>query len=290
MSTRSLKLREYLSDGQTHMVVSAYDALTARLADTAGFPILHVTGFGVSAGYGYPDIGLLTLTEMVDVCRRICEATEKPVIADGDTGHGNEINVWRTIRGFEAAGAAGVHLEDQVAPKRCGHMHGKSVIAIEDMVSKIATAVDARRDSDFVVIARTDALAIEGLDSALERAHAYREAGADVLFIEAPRSEADLVRIATELIPTPLVFNWSFDGITPDINLGRITELGYSLVLFTDVASVVHRAVANFYNRLLLAEQFADLQESITPFSEFNEFLDLSTWREREARHTGQSQ
>lgn len=287
MNSRAKQLRGFLSDGNTHMVVSAYDALTARLADATGFPILHVSGYGVSAAYGYPDIGLLTLSEMVSACRRICDATDKPVIADGDTGHGNEINVWRTVREFERAGAAGIHIEDQVSPKRCGHMHGKSVISVAEMVSKIATAVDARRDDDFVVIARTDALAIEGLEAALVRAKAYREAGADVLFVEAPESKEDIVRVAEALAPTPLVFNWSFDGVTPDSSLEWVESLGYSLVLFSDVASVVHHAVSAFYGRLEVANQFAEVRESITPFNEFNEFLDLALWREREARHTG---
>lgn len=286
MNSRAMQLRGFLSDGNTHMVVSAYDALTARLADATGFPILHVSGYGVSAAHGYPDIGLLTLSEMVSACRRICDATDKPVIADGDTGHGNEINVWRTVREFERAGAAGIHIEDQVSPKRCGHMHGKSVISVEEMVSKIATAVDARRDDDFVVIARTDALAIEGLEAALARAKAYREAGADVLFVEAPASKEDIVRVAEALAPTPLVFNWSFDGVTPDSSLEWVESLDYSLVLFSDVASVVHHAVSA-YRRLEVANQFAEVRESITPFNEFNEFLDLALWREREARHTG---
>jgi len=286
VSSQANRLRGYLGDGRTHMVVSAYDALTARLADAAGAPILHVTGFGVAAAHGYPDIGLVTLPEMVDVCRRVCATSDKPVIADGDTGHGNELNVWRTVRDFEGVGAAGIHIEDQVAPKRCGHMNGKSVIAREEMVGKIVAAVDARRDPDFAIIARTDALAVEGLEAALERAEAYRAAGADVLFVEAPRTEEQIEQIAEALRPTPLVFNWSFDGVTPDIPLTRVAELGYSLVLFTDVASVVHRSVSDFYERLVAADRFAEVRESITPFEDFNNFLDLDLWRQREARYT----
>jgi 2-methylisocitrate lyase-like PEP mutase family enzyme len=289
MSERSAQLRAYLGNGRTHMVVSAYDGLTALLADRAGFPILHVTGFGVSAGHGYPDIGLLTMTEMVDACRQVCDVTSKPVIADADTGHGNELNVHRTVRAFEDAGAAGLHIEDQVAPKRCGHMLGKSVIPAAEMAAKVAAAADARRDSEFVLIARTDALGIEGVDGAIERARAYRDAGADMLFVEAPRDEAEIELIARELAPTPLVFNWSFDGVTPDIPLVRVEELGYSVVLFTDVASVVHRAVSGFYDRLLEARDFADVAEMITPFADFNAFLGLDEWREREARYAGPS-
>ncbi len=289
MTSPAAALRRLLSDGEMHMTVSAYDCLSARLADQAGFPILHVTGFGVSAGYGYPDIGLLTLTEMVDVCRRVCEVTDKPVIADGDTGHGGELNVFRTVRSFEAAGAAGLHIEDQVDPKRCGHMHGTSVVPTAEMVAKIAAAVDARRDPDFVIIARTDAIGVEGIDGALERAHRYREAGADVLFIEAPRNEVEIAAVAREFPSVPLVFNWSFDGITPDVPLARIAELGYSLVLFSDVTSVVHQAVSGFYERLHDARNFADVSDLITPFGAFNRFLGLDVWRERETRYSSPS-
>ena len=193
-------LRSTLGDGNSRLVVSAYDALTARVAEAAGFEILHVTGFGSAAAItGGPDIGLVTMTEMVETTRRICDAVERPVIADADCGYGNPLNVMRTVRALEAAGAAGLHLEDQVTPKRCGHMAGKAVIPAAEMVAKVAAAVDARDDPDFVIIARTDARAPEGLDAALERAHAYSAAGADVLFVEAPESVEEIQRIATEL-------------------------------------------------------------------------------------------
>ena len=193
-------LRSTLGDGRSRLVVSAYDALTARVAEAAGFEILHVTGFGSAAAItGGPDIGLVTMTEMVETTRRICDAVERPVIADADCGYGNPLNVMRTVRALEAAGAAGLHLEDQVTPKRCGHMAGKAVIPAAEMVAKVAAAVDARGDPDFVIIARTDARAPEGLDAALERAHAYSAAGADVLFVEAPESVEEIQRIATEL-------------------------------------------------------------------------------------------
>jgi 2-methylisocitrate lyase-like PEP mutase family enzyme len=269
-------------------MVSAYDALTARVAEEAGFEVLHLTGFGASAALaGTPDIGLLSLTEMVEACRRICDATERPVIADADTGHGNPLNVRRTIREFEAAGAAGVHLEDQVAPKRCGHMAGKSVIPARDMVAKIKAAVDARRDDAFVIMARTDARAVDGLDAALERAALYVEAGADMIFVEAPRSEEEIERIARE-VSVPQLFNWTFGALTPHLDRARLAELGFELVLFSDIASVVHHGLTAFHARLAAAESLDEIADAITPFDDFNAFVGLPEWRALEQRYVAE--
>src|SRR5689334_22217414 len=193
-----------------------------------------MTGFGTTAALaGRPDVGLLTGTEMIDNARRIVAAVDLPVIADADTGYGNAINVVRTVQAYEQAGVAGIHLEDQVLPKKCGHMTGKAVIPADEMVGKIRAAVAARRDPEFLLIARTDAAAVEGLDAAIARARAYAAAGADVLFVEAPTSEDDIARVAGELAGVaPLVFNWAEGGRTPPIPLARIAELGFSLVLF----------------------------------------------------------
>ncbi|MGI9658642.1 MAG: isocitrate lyase/PEP mutase family protein [Gaiellaceae bacterium] len=278
-------LRGYLADGESRLIVSAYDALTAKVAEAAGVEVLHLTGFGASAAMGgTPDIGLLSLTEMVDACRRICDATEAPVLADADTGHGNPLNVRRTIREFEAAGAAGVHLEDQVAPKRCGHMAGKSVIPAADMVAKVKAAVDARRDDDFVIMARTDANAVEGLDAALERAALYVDAGADMIFVEAPRDEQEIERIARE-VSVPQLFNWTFGALTPHFDRARLAKLGFELVLFSDVASVVHFALSAFHGRLVAAESLDEIADSITGFDDFNSFIGLPEWRALEQRY-----
>lgn len=278
-------LRSLLRDGESRMAVSAYDALTARIAETAGFEIIHLSGFAASAAIvGVPDIGLMTMTEMVEACRRICETVSVPVIADADTGYGNALAVRRTVQAFEATGAAGLHLEDQVSPKRCGHMVGKQVIAPDEMAKKIQAAVDARRDPDFVIVARTDASAVEGLPAALDRARRYREAGADVLFVEAPTSEAEIRQIASEL-EAPLLFNWSYDGLTPHVSRNFLTELGYNLILFPDVASVVHRSLTEFEQRLAKAESLDELHTVMTPFAEFNDFVGLSRWREMEKRY-----
>ncbi|MCY3805907.1 MAG: isocitrate lyase/PEP mutase family protein [bacterium] len=283
--TPAATLRGTLGDGDSRLVVSAYDALTARTAEAAGFEILHVTGFGSAAALtGGPDIGLVTMTETVEATRRICDAVERPVIADADCGYGNPLNVMRTVRALEAAGAAGLHLEDQVTPKRCGHMAHKAVIPTAEMVAKIAAAVDARRDEDFVIIARTDARAPEGLDAALERAHAYASAGADVLFVEAPESVDEIRRIATES-PGPQLFNWAYEGRTPHVSRRLLEELGFAWILFADVALAVHRAAAGFYERLAEIDSPDELRHLLTGFDAFNTFVGLDDWRETERRY-----
>jgi len=230
----SAKLRALLAEPAPLIAPGAYDALSARLVEQAGFDSVYMTGFGTSASQiGRPDVGLLSGSEMVDQARRLVEAVDRPVIADADTGYGNAINVIRTVRAYEQAGVAGMQLEDQVMPKKCGHMSGKAVLPVGEMVGKIRAAVEARRDPDLVLIARTDAAAVHGLDDAIARARAFAAAGADVLFVEAPTSEADISRVAEELRDVaPLVFNWAEGGRTPPISLERITELGFSLVLY----------------------------------------------------------
>jgi 2-methylisocitrate lyase-like PEP mutase family enzyme len=228
------RLRELLAGPGPVLAPGAYDALSARLVEQAGFEVVYMTGFGSTASLvGRPDVGLLTGTEMIDNARRMVAAVDVPVIADADTGYGNAINVVRTVQGYEQAGVAGIHLEDQVLPKKCGHMSGKAVIDLGEMTGKIRAAVAARRDPDLLLIARTDAAAVEGLDAAIARARAYADAGADMLFVEAPTSEDDIARLATQLRGVaPLLFNWAEGGRTPALSLARIAELGFSLVLF----------------------------------------------------------
>lgn len=228
------RLRAALAAGEPVVAPGSYDALSARLVEQAGFGAVYMTGFGSTASLiGRPDVGLLSGTEMVDNAARIVSAVNVPVIADADTGYGNAINVLRTVRAYEQAGVAAIHIEDQVTPKKCGHMSGKAVISREEMAGKLRAAVAARADPGFLVIARTDAAAVHGLDDAIDRAKAYADAGADALFVEAPTDEAGIERVAGELRGTaPLVFNWAEGGRTPPIPLARIAELGFSLVLF----------------------------------------------------------
>ncbi|SEG68454.1 2,3-dimethylmalate lyase [Actinacidiphila yanglinensis] len=227
------RLRELLAGDDPVPAAGAYDALSARLVEQAGFPAVYMTGFGASASLiGRPDVGLLTMTEMAGAARRIVSAVGVPVVADADTGYGNALNVVRTVQEYEAAGVAALHLEDQQAPKRCGHLDGKSVVPAAEMAGKIEAAVAARRDPDLVIIARTDARAVEGFDAALERARRYRDCGADLLFVEALRSEEEIEATARALPDVPLLFNWVESGRTPPMGMERLRELGYRMVIF----------------------------------------------------------
>jgi carboxyvinyl-carboxyphosphonate phosphorylmutase len=279
-----------LAGPQPLVAPGAYDALSARLIEQAGFDAVYMTGFGTTASLiGRPDVGLLTGAEMVDNARRIVTAVDVPVIADADTGYGNAINVLRTVQLYEQAGVAGIQLEDQVAPKKCGHMSGKAVISTEEMVGKLHAAVAARQDPDFVVIARTDAVAVSGVDDAVARARAYAEAGADVLFVEAPTSEDDITRLAGELRDlAPLVFNWAEGGRTPPLSLERITELGFSLVIYP--IGTLLAATAGI--RALLATLRADgtptaAMGSLPTFDAFTDLIGLPEVQSLEQRFRG---
>src|SRR5436305_8952388 len=228
------RLRELLANPDLLVAPGAYDALSARLIAQVGFSIVYMTGFGTAARrLGQPDVGRLTMSEMVSRASALAAVVgDLPLIADADTGYGNPINVRRTIREYERTGVAGLHLEDQVWPKKCGHMEGKQVIPMDEMVQKIRAAVDARQDPDFVIIARTDANAVNGLEDALRRGQAYREAGADVIFIEAPRSMEELQAIVQAFPGVPLLYNWAESGKTPLLSLDEIRILGFKLVIF----------------------------------------------------------
>ncbi|HEX3724575.1 MAG TPA: isocitrate lyase/PEP mutase family protein, partial [Nitrolancea sp.] len=214
------QFRSLLAHPTTVVAPGAFDALSARLIEAAGFPVVYMTGFGVAASLlGRPDVGLTTMSEMVDSARRIVQAVSIPVIADADTGYGNARNLIRTIREYEAAGVAAIQIEDQVFPKRCGHMNGKQVVPIEEMAGKIAAAVAARRSPDMAIIARTDARAVEGMESAVSRARRYYQEGADMLFVEAPQSLQEIEEVAMRLSDVPLLFNWAEGGKTPPVSL-----------------------------------------------------------------------
>ena len=279
------RLRELLGRPEPLVAPGAYDALSARLVEQAGFDVVYMTGFGTTASLaGRPDVGLLTGTEMVDNARRIAAAVDVPVIADADTGYGNAINVVRTVQAYEQAGVAGIHLEDQVMPKKCGHMSGKAVIPADEMAGKIRAAVEARRDPDFLLIARTDAAAVEGLSAAIDRARAYADAGADVLFVEAPTSEDDIARVAGELRGVaPLVFNWAEGGRTPPIPLARIAELGFALVLFP--IGTLLAATAGIQRLLAsLRDDGVPAVDDLPTFDGFTDLIGLPEIRELEAR------
>ena len=284
------RLRELLSAGPPVMAPGAYDALSARLIEQAGFDVVYMTGFGTTASLiGRPDVGLLSGSEMVENARRIVAAVDVPVIADADTGYGNAINVVRTVQLYEQAGVAGIQLEDQVTPKKCGHMSGKQLIGADEMVGKLRAAVEARRDPDLLVIARTDAVAVTGTDDAIARARAFADAGADVLFVEAPTSDADIERVAAELRGVaPLVFNWAEGGRTPPLSLERITELGFSLVIYP--IGTLLAATAGI--RSLLATLKSDgvptaALDDLPAFGEFTDLIGLPEVQRLEQRFSG---
>ena len=218
------------------MLPGCADALTARIAADLGFEAVYATGAGISnAMLGLPDVGLATLTEVVDQVGRMCDAVDVPVVADMDTGHGNALNARRAVRALEAAGAAAVQVEDQTFPKRCGHFDGKEVVPVEEMLAKLRAVLEARRDPATVVIARTDALAVEGVEAAVHRANAYADAGADLLFIEAPPT-LELVAALPRRVRAPLVANMVEGGLTPLQDADELGAMGYRVVLFANTA------------------------------------------------------
>lgn len=282
------RLRELLSGPDLLVAPGAYDALSARLIAQAGFSAVYMTGFGTAASVlGQPDVGLLTMSEMVSRSAALAAvAGSLPLIADADTGYGNPINVRRTIREYERAGIAALHIEDQVWPKKCGHMEGKQVISMEEMVQKIRSAVDARQDPDFVIIARTDANAVNGLEDALRRGQAYREAGADVIFIEAPRSIAELRSIKQAFPDVPLLFNWAESGKTPLLSLNEIRDLGFKLVLFpVSMLFAATHAMLRLLEILKQGETPTPFSSHMVTFSQFTNLIGLPEIQELERRY-----
>jgi 2,3-dimethylmalate lyase len=280
------RLRQLLAGDNVVVAPGAYDALSARIIESAGFPCVYMTGFGTAASLlGRPDVGLVSSTEMVDNARRITGAVTLPVVADADTGYGNPINVIRTVQDYERAGVAGIHLEDQAMPKRCGHMSGKVLVPVEEMVAKVRAAVDARTDPDFVLIARTDARAVDGLPAALDRAARYLDAGADMLFVEAPEDEAEIEQVARTFAGIPLLFNWAEGGRTPPVPLQRLEQLGFRLVIFPIGLLLSAAASMRSFLEVLSKEGTpASILEGLPKFVDFVDFLGMSDVRELEKR------
>ncbi len=258
----------------------AYDALTARLLERAGFEALYRGGYAAAASaFGLPDLGLTTLTESVEHARRIVDASSLPLIADADTGYGEVPQVVRTVQELERAGVAAVQLEDQVFPKRCGHMAGKKVIPVDEMVVKLRAALRARRRPETVIVARTDSAAVLGLDDAIERAGVYAEAGAGLVFVDAPQSEDDLRRIGSAGIGAPLMVNVSEHGKTPDLGADAFQELGFSLVIYpTSTLFAAAGSTADLAATLMRDRSTRAAVPRMMPFSELNEVLGASDW------------
>jgi len=284
------QFRELLNaDNGPILLPGCYDALGARLIEQAGFDVVYMTGFGTAASLlGRPDVGLLGLSEMADNARRIVAATDLPVIADADTGYGNQINAIRTVQVYEQAGVAGIHIEDQQLPKKCGHMEGKIVLPREEFVAKIAAAVEARQNPDFTIIARTDARAPHGLDEALARAHGAHQAGADVLFVEALQSPDELATVTSELRDIPLVFNWAEGGKTPPLSLAEITELGFAMIIMPiSTLLVATRAMQHVLAQIKTDGTPKNALATMPAFDEFTDTIGLPEIIDLEQRFAG---
>jgi carboxyvinyl-carboxyphosphonate phosphorylmutase len=280
-------LRDQLEDKKKIIVLpGVFDALSARIAEQVGFDAMFQTGYGSSASLlGMPDFGLLNAGESVDNARRIIRAVSVPVLVDADTGYGNPLNVWRVVRELESLGAAGIFLEDQVWPKRCGHMAGKDVISKHEYLSKLKAALEARQSKHFIIVARTDARAPIDLDEAIERGKAYRKAGADVIFVEAPRSLKELKKVADE-ISAPLVANMIEDGVTPNLPADELLKLGYRIVVFP--LSALYSATYAMREVLVELKKTGTTRETrkiMVTFKDFNRFVGLGKYVDLEKRY-----
>jgi len=284
--SNSKRLRDLLARRDATTVPGAANALFARVIEDLGFEAVYVTGAGVANMHlGVPDIGLTTMTEVRDTVAAIADAISVPIIVDADTGYGNAVNMVRTVRAFERAGAAGIQIEDQVFPKKCGHFAGKHVIEVAEMVQKIKAAVDARHDPSLQIIARTDARAIEGLDRAIERAQAYIAAGADATFVEAPTGLEELARIPKELA-VPQVANIVFGGKTPDPGRDKLADLGFSIVLYANAAlQAALKASYEVLSALKIEGSLRSVGDRLVSFEERQRSVAKDIWDAREARY-----
>ena len=277
------QLRALLAGKEILLAPGAYDGMGAKLIEKEGFPVVYATGGGIARSMGFPDLGLLSFTEVLHRVKEIVRATTLPVIADADTGYGSAVNVIRTVREFEDAGVAALHIEDQIFPKRCGHYEGHSLISSEEMAGKIEAAASARKEPATVIIARTDARSVYGLEEAISRARLFLRAGADAIFIEAPGNLAEIETILKE-IKAPLVYNMTESGKSPMLPVAKLAALGFKIVLFP---SDLQRAFIGAGKRVLAARLDGDVGslEGMSSFKERDELVGLETYLELEKRY-----
>ncbi len=268
------------------VIPGVYDAIGAKIVEKVGFEAMFQTGYGTSATlFGMPDYGFIGSTETVDNARRICRAVSIPVIVDVDTGYGNALTVDKLVRELEVAGASGIFLEDQKWPKRCGHMQGKEVIPKDEYAEKLQAAIDARSNKDFIIVARTDARAIEGLDNAIERGLYYKKIGADVIFIEAPKNIQEMSKIGNA-IDAPLVANMIEGGVTPISSVSKLHKMGFKIILYP--LSVLF---SNTYASLQILRELkrsgstVKLKNNMVNFDQFNEIVELSKYKKLEKQY-----
>jgi len=280
------QLRDLIKSPKPLVIPGVFDAIGAKIAQKAGFEAMFQTGYGTSATlFGMPDYGFIGSAETVGNARRICRAVSVPVIVDADTGYGNALSVWKLVKELEAAGASGIFLEDQRWPKRCGHMQGKEVVRKEDYAEKLQAALDARKSKDFIIVARTDARATEGLEKAIERGLYYKKIGADVIFVEAPKSVQEMKKIGKS-IKAPLVANMIEGGATPISSTNALHKMGFKIILYP--LSVLF---ANTYASLQILKELkksgttAKLSKKLVSFNEFNDIVELSKFRKLEKRY-----
>lgn len=280
------KLREMLSRSRLLLAPGAFDGLSARMVEEAGFEAVYLSGGSVARSTGVPDLGLMTMSEVIERARQVVNAVQIPVIADADTGYGNALNVVRTVREFERAGVAAIHIEDQVTPKRCGHLEGKEVIPLGEMESKIRAALEARSDKDFAIIARTDSRAIHGLDDAIERGKAFARLGADAVFIEAAESEKELEAIARSIRDVPLMVNMFKGGKTPLLPASLLEEMGYRIAIFpSDTQRAAIYAMKETLAVLKRDGSTAAIDDRLTTFQERDRLIGLGEWEKLEERY-----
>ena len=278
-------LRNMLKSKKPLIIPGVYDALGAKIAQKIGFEAMFQTGYGTSATlFGMPDYGFIGASETVDNARRICRAVSVPVIVDSDTGYGNALSVWKIVKELESAGAAGIFLEDQRWPKRCGHMQGKEVIPQEEYTEKLSAALDARESKDFIIVARTDARATEGLDAAIERGKQNKKTGANAIFVEAPRSLEEMKKIGKE-INAPLVANMIEGGATPLSSAETLNKMGFKIILYP--LSVLYAnsfATMNILKELKKSGNTAKYKHKVVNFDQFNDLVELPKFRKMEKK------
>ena len=282
---KTTRLREMLNGGKTQLVPGVYDGLSARIAQAAGADLLYATGGGIARSTGIPDMGLINPVQITERLEQIVDAVDLPVIADFDTGYGNALNALHTLKGFERAGVAGFHIEDQVFPKRCGHLEGKTVVPAEELAVKIQAIKENQIDPDLVVIARTDALAVEGYEAAVARMHTYMEAGADVAFIEAPQSVEQIEQLSKDL-PYPKLLNMFWGGKTPVVPRDKLEAWGFNLVIAPgDMQRAAMQAMRDAVDAILSEGHTEALKDRMASFDDREEAINTAKYMELDARY-----
>ena len=276
-------LKQLLKRNQLLVAPGCFDGLSARLVEEAGFETAYLSGGAVARSMGIPDIGLVTMSESIERAVQVVSAIRIPIIADADTGYGNAVNLWRTVREFERAGVAAIHIEDQITPKRCGHLEGKEVISLGEMTQKLQAAMAARSDPDFCIIARTDARGVNGFEDAIERGRAFAKLGVDAIFVEAPQSEDELAEIPKRIPSVPLLVNVFKGGKTPMLPVARLQQMGYRIAIYpSETQRAAIHAMRNALGTLKREGTTESIDAALTTFKERDRVVDLDGWQKIE--------